>query len=56
MSKNKNSAFYLCTSRGQQEIRDEVDNLVQDLSTAECLSLTYIKSRGPVYPGGKENL
>jgi hypothetical protein len=52
----KDSAFYLCTSPSRESVRREVENHIEASSTEDALSLTYIKSHGPVVPGGTEKL
>ena len=52
----KDSAFYLCTAPSAHGVRKEIESHIFASPTDEALSLTYIKSHGPVVPGGKEKL
>lgn len=52
----KDSAFYLCTSPSRDAVRREVEAHIRASSTDDALHLTYIKSNGPVVPGGSEKL
>jgi hypothetical protein len=52
----KDSAFYLCTSPSRDAVRREVEAHICASSTDDALHLTYIKSNGPVIPGGTEKL
>jgi len=52
----KDSAFYLCTAPSKDAVRKEVVSHIYSSPSDDALSLTYIKSHGPVVPGGQEKL
>ena len=53
---NEDSAFYLCTSKSQDDVRAEVEKNIQRISTDKAISVTYMKSSGDIKAGGSEKL
>ena len=52
----EDSAFYLCTTPSQEEVRKEIEHNIGGISTDRAISVSYMKSTGDVKAGGKEKL